>query len=59
VTSGLGNWYGFDTSMAEGLDTIEQMSNVIDVVASRYDPSVANRILGLNVLRVFEAVTGG
>jgi membrane dipeptidase len=59
VTGGLGSWYGYDTNMAEGLDTIEQIPNVIDAVASRYDPSVADRILGQNVLRVFEAVAGG
>jgi membrane dipeptidase len=59
VTGGLGDWYRFDASMVEGLDTIEQMPRVIDAVASRYAPSVASRVLGLNVLRVFEAVTGG
>ncbi len=59
VTGGLGDWYRFDTSMVEGLDTIEQMPRVIDAVARRYAPSVANNILGRNVLRVFETVTGG
>ena len=59
VTGGLGDWYRFDTNMAEGLDTIEQMPRVVDFVANRYDPSVVNGILGLNLLRVFEAVSGG
>jgi membrane dipeptidase len=59
VTAGLGDWYRFETSMVEGLDTIGQMHNLIDAVASRYEPSVADRVLGLNMLRVFEAVTGG
>jgi membrane dipeptidase len=59
VTGGLGEWYRFDTSMAEGLDTIEQMPSVVDAVARRHGPSVTDNILGLNLLRVFEAVTRG
>jgi microsomal dipeptidase-like Zn-dependent dipeptidase len=59
VTANLGDWYRFDTNMAEGLDTIAQMPALIEAVKSRYDPALANKILGLNVLRVFEAVIGG
>ena len=35
VTAGLGDWYCFDTNMAEGLDTIAQMPKVADVVRGR------------------------
>jgi membrane dipeptidase len=59
VTAHLGDWYRFDTNMAEGLDTIAQMPALIEAVRSRYEPTLASKILGLNVLRVFEAVTGG
>jgi membrane dipeptidase len=59
VTGGLGDWYRFDANMAEGLDTIEQMPSLVDAVASRHEPAVADKVLGLNLLRVFEAVTGG
>jgi membrane dipeptidase len=59
VTAKLGDWYRFDTNMAEGLDTIAQMPILIAAVRSRYDSALANKILGLNVLRVFEAATGG
>jgi membrane dipeptidase len=59
VTAGLGDWYRFDTNMAEGLDTIAQMPKVADVVRSRHEPAVADKILGLNLLRVFETATGG
>lgn len=59
VTARLGDWYRFDTNMAEGLDTIEEMPRLIDAVASRHTPAVADKILGLNFLRVFEAVTSG
>jgi len=59
VTAGLGDWYRFETTMAEGLDTIAQMPAFIEVVRSRYDPTLASKILGLNFMRVFETVTGG
>jgi membrane dipeptidase len=59
VTAGLGDWYRFETTMAEGLDTIAQMPALIEAVGSRYDPALAGKILGLNFMRVFETVTGG
>jgi len=59
VTAGLGDWYRFETTMAEGLDTIAQMPALIEVVRSRYDPALASKILGLNFMRVFQTVTGG
>jgi membrane dipeptidase len=59
VTAGLGDWYRFETTMAEGLDTIAQMPALIEAVRSRYDPALAGKILGLNFLRAFETVTGG
>jgi membrane dipeptidase len=59
VTAGLGDWYRFETTMAEGLDTIEQMPALIEAVRLRYDSALANKILGSNVMRVFEAATGG
>jgi membrane dipeptidase len=58
VTAGLGDWYRFETTMAEGLDTIAQMPALIKVVRSRYDPALAGKILGLNFMRVFETVAG-
>jgi membrane dipeptidase len=58
VTAGLGDWYRFETTMAEGLDTIAQMPALIEVVRSRYDPALADKILGLNFMRVFESVAG-
>jgi membrane dipeptidase len=58
VTGGLGDWYGFETNMAEGLETIEQMPNAINAVANRYDTTVASKVLGANLLRVFKAVMG-
>jgi membrane dipeptidase len=58
VTAGLGDWYRFETTMAEGLDTIAQMPTLIEMVRSRYAPPLAGKILGLNFMRVFEAVTG-
>jgi membrane dipeptidase len=59
VTGSLGDWYQFDTNMAEGLDTIDHMPKLREAVASCFDASIANKVLGLNMLRVFEAVTGG
>jgi len=59
VTANLGDWYRFDTNMAEGLDTIAQMPKVADLVASRHAPAIADKILGSNMLRVFQAVMGG
>lgn len=59
ITGNLGDWYQFDTNMAQGLDTIDQMPKLREAVASRFDASVANKVLGLNMLRVFEDVTGG
>jgi membrane dipeptidase len=59
VTAGLGDWYRFETTMAEGLDTIAQLPALIELVRSRYDPTLANKILGLNFMRVFETVAGG
>jgi membrane dipeptidase len=59
VTAGLGDWYRFETAMAEGLDTIAQMPALMEMVRSRYDPALAGKILGLSFMRVFESVTGG
>jgi hypothetical protein len=35
------------------------MPALIEAVRSHYDSAVANKILGSNVIRVFEALTGG
>jgi membrane dipeptidase len=59
VTAGLGDWYRFETTMAEGLDTISEMPALVEAVRSHHDPAVADKILGLNFMRVFETVTGG
>jgi membrane dipeptidase len=59
VTAGLGDWYRFETTMAEGLDTIERMPALIQAMRARYERSLASKILGSNVMRVFEVVTGG
>ena len=59
VTAGLGDWYRFETTMAEDLDTIADIPALLKMVQSRYDPTLAHKILGLNFLRVFATVTGG
>ena len=37
VTANLGDWYRFDTNMAEGLDTIAEIPALIEAVSSRYE----------------------
>ena len=37
VTANLGDWYRFDTNMAEGLDTIAEIPALIEAVRSRYE----------------------
>jgi membrane dipeptidase len=57
VTGGLGDWYGFDTVNAEGLDTIEGLPALALGLARRVnDPGALRDILGQNVLRLFERV---
>jgi membrane dipeptidase len=56
VSGNIGDWYSFDTNMAEGLETIEDMPNVVGALACRsYTTNVLNGILGGNMLRVLEA----
>ena len=60
ITGGLGAWYRVETNMAEGLDTIADFPNVREQLVLRgFEPIVISKVLGLNLLRVFEAVTGG
>jgi membrane dipeptidase len=58
VSRGLGDWYNYETNMAEGLDTIADMPNLIATVSKLdYPNSTIDKIFGLNFLRVFEEVT--
>jgi membrane dipeptidase len=60
VTGSLGDWYCFETNMACGLETIEDMPNVVEALVHRgLDQNVMSGILGLNMLRVFKTATGG
>lgn len=55
VSGGLGDWYGFDTCMAEGLSAPSDFVNLERALLdSGYSVEATRQILGLNFLRVFE-----
>lgn len=59
VTGGLGDWYGFETNMAEGLDTISDWPAIPAILARRgYGAEASRQILGGNFLRAFGAACG-
>lgn len=55
VTGGLGDWYGFDTCMADGLSAPADFAKLEQALLGKdYTIEETRRILGLNFLRVFE-----
>jgi len=57
VTGGLGDWYGYDTVNAEGLETLAGLPQLALGLAERAPDAAALRaILGENFLRLFERV---
>lgn len=58
VSGNIGDWYRFDTNMAEDLATIAELPNLVRALTARsYPPNVLDGILGGNMLRVLEAAT--
>jgi membrane dipeptidase len=56
VSGNLGDWYGFETNMAESLDTLEDIPNLVGAVTRRgYPNDVVDKILGGNMMRVVDA----
>lgn len=58
VSGGLGDWYAFETNMAAGLDTIEDMPNLTrELIQRGYSQTIRSKILGENFIRAFERAT--
>ena len=59
VTGSLGDWYGFDTVYAEGLETATQLPAVAEGLLERgHGESTVRKVLGENFLRLLAEVTG-
>lgn len=57
VTGGLGDWYGFDTVNADGIETITQFPALAAGMAARgHDADTIAQVLGGNFLRIFARV---
>jgi len=57
VTGGLGDWYGFETVNAAGIETIDRSMRLAEGMADRgHGDGVIAQVLGLTFLRVFRAV---
>ncbi len=59
VTGGLGDWYGFDTVNADGIETITRFPALADSMAARgHAEATIARVLGGNFMRIFAQVRG-
>lgn len=57
ITGNLGSWYGFDTVLAEGLESLTDLSGLAERLLARgHDEETVTKILGLNFVTLFENV---
>ncbi len=60
VTGGLGDWYGFETVNAEGLETAATLPAIANGLLARgHAAPTVEKVLGLNFARLFARVEGG
>ena len=57
ITGNLGPWYGFDTVLVEGLESLTRLRSLADrLVARGHSEASIIKILGLNFVTLFENV---
>ena len=56
VTGGLGDWYGYDSIMASGMETADLLPGIAPALASRgHSEATIKKILGANFQRLYAA----